>query len=132
MDESNLIFCIGNAKVCSTSGCLSAGICNIDNVLFRRTFFKNLTFLANLIKGNIDETQYPCHDFYKFACGGFINNSVIPANRQSIDHLDSVKEKVLTDIREIVRKKINPKEQRIFKMVKNYFRACEKESKSRL
>ncbi|XP_008211047.1 neprilysin-2-like isoform X2 [Nasonia vitripennis] len=98
---------IDSAKICTTPGCFSA---------------------ANLIKGNIDQTNLPCHDFYKFACGGFINNSVIPTNRQSVDHLDSVKEKVLTEIRQLVNKKFKPKEPRIFKLVKNYFRACKRET----
>ncbi|OXU18458.1 hypothetical protein TSAR_003726 [Trichomalopsis sarcophagae] len=98
---------IDSAKICTTPGCFSA---------------------ANLIKGNIDQTNLPCHDFYKFACGGFINKSVIPMNRQSVGHLDSVREKVLTEVRQLVNKKFKPKEPRIFKLVKNYFRACKRET----
>ena len=36
------------------------------------------------ILGKIDEIVDPCHDFYKFACGKFLKNALIPIGEKSV------------------------------------------------
>lgn len=50
-------------NVCLTKGCVRAA--------------------SELIK-NMDEEVSPCDDFYKFACGGWIKNQVIPDDRTTV------------------------------------------------
>ena len=41
----------------------------------------NLYFQAANIIENMDITADPCDDFYRFACGGWMDNNVIPDGR---------------------------------------------------
>ena len=38
---------------------------------------------ANLLE-QMDRTVDPCQDFYQFACGGFINKTVVPKDKKRV------------------------------------------------
>ena len=57
-------------KVCQTEGCRQQ--------------------TADLLK-QMDRTVDPCQDFYQFACGGYINRTVVPKDKGSVGEGSCVK-----------------------------------------
>ena len=77
-----------------------------------------------MIQNNIDENEKPCNNFYNFACGGFIKNSKISDKYLIANHIETIQEKVLQEIKDLLEEDVNSKEPRIFKLVKSYYTAC--------
>ena len=51
---------------------------NIDDIKFQECVEAAAEVLAK-----VDLTVDPCEDFYQFACGNYIKNSVIPDDKES-------------------------------------------------
>lgn len=71
---------------------------NINNALFVYILGANVVCLtpscvkiANSILEKVDLDVDPCEDFYSFACGNFINNTVIPEDRSFVSSFTIVK-----------------------------------------
>ena len=52
-----------------------------------------ITAAADLLE-NIDESVDPCDDFYSFACGGFIENKVIPDDKSKFSAFTVLSDKL--------------------------------------
>ena len=52
-----------------------------------------ITAAADLLE-NMDETVDPCEDFYNFACGGFIENKVIPDDKSKFSSFTVLSDKL--------------------------------------
>lgn len=37
--------------------------------------------MAGAVLGSLDRTVDPCHDFYDFACGGWVKNNPLPEGK---------------------------------------------------
>ena len=61
------------SKHCLTKGCVNAA--------------------SDMIR-NMDETADPCTDFYQFACGGFIKETVIPEHKTVVWGLSNLDDKL--------------------------------------
>lgn len=77
-----------------------------------------------MINKNIDQTENPCHDFYKFACGGFLNSNTIPDGEHHISQTSIAEDSINAQIKEILEEKVDPNEPRIFGLAKNYYKSC--------
>ena len=77
----------------------------------------------------IDENADPCDNFYKFACGGFMNKTIIPADQASVTSYQMVDNVLKQRLREILSEDNNPHDIRAFKLAKNLYKSCMNESK---
>ncbi|XP_063903442.1 neprilysin-2-like isoform X1 [Zophobas morio] len=69
---------------------------------------------------NID----PCEDFYKFACGNFIKDTVLPQYKTSISSFSIVSDMVDEQLRTLLEKPIKDTDARAFVLVKSIYQAC--------
>jgi len=91
------------SKVCLTKGCVKAA--------------------ADLIN-SMDETVDPCSDFYNFACGNFIKETVIPDHQTSTGSFSLVRDKLNLRLRKLFEGKPAGNEPQAYQNVRNYFQAC--------
>merc|ERR1711971_784643 len=91
------------SKVCLTKGCVKAA--------------------ADLIK-SMDETVDPCSDFYNFACGNFIKETVIPDHQTSYGSFSIVRDKLNLRLRKLFEGKPGGNDPQAYQIVRNYFQAC--------
>ena len=78
---------------------------------------------ADLIK-SMDETVDPCSDFYNFACGNFIKETVIPDHQTSYGSFSIVRDKLNLRLRKLFEGKPGGNDPQAYQNVRNYFQAC--------
>lgn len=88
---------------CETHGCI-------------RTASKVLSYL--------NESVDPCENFYDFACGGFLRNTVLPDHKKEIDSFAIVADLVQDQLRTILNEPIQPNEPKAFRLAKQFNLAC--------
>lgn len=93
----------GDNEECKTAGCVKA---------------------ASKIIERIDETVDPCENFYEFACGNFLKNTVLPDDKVTLDSFSIVRDIVDDQLKTIINEKSDPKESKPFRLAKDYNAAC--------
>lgn len=93
----------GSTNVCKTPECVQA---------------------AAEILDFMDKSVDPCHDFYDFSCGTFINNTLLADDRTSIDSFTLVRDKTQEQLYKLINANISSTDIRAFAMAKSLFRAC--------
>ncbi|XP_055299905.1 neprilysin-2-like isoform X2 [Sitodiplosis mosellana] len=91
------------APVCETPGCVKAA--------------------SNILK-QLDEVIDPCDNFYEFACGNYIKETMLPEDKTSVDPFDKVRDLVQEQLRTIINEPPLPNESKPFKLAKNFNLAC--------
>merc|ERR1712123_213855 len=91
------------SKMCLTPGCVTAS--------------------AELIK-QMDQTADPCSDFYQFACGGFVAETVIPDHQTSKGSFSIVSDKLNERLRKIFEAKTLATEPKVYGAVRNFYQTC--------
>ena len=91
------------SKVCLTKGCVKAA--------------------ADLIE-SMDETVDPCSDFYTFACGNFLKETVIPDHQTNYGSFSMLRDKLNTRLKKLFEAKPLENEPQTYQNVKNYYQAC--------
>ena len=91
------------SKMCLTPGCVTAS--------------------AELIK-QMDQTADPCSDFYQFACGGFVAETVIPDHQTSKGSFSIVRDKLNERLRKIFEAKTLATEPKVYGAVRNFYQTC--------
>ncbi|KAJ8668518.1 hypothetical protein QAD02_010181 [Eretmocerus hayati] len=79
---------------------------------------------ASTILGNMDPDVDPCDNFYQFACGSFIKNTVIPDDQPSVDTFSMIDDDLQMQLRTSIEEEIKPNESRAFKLAKTLYQTC--------
>lgn len=92
---------------CQTPGCINA---------------------ASRILDYMDPTIKPCEDFYKFACGNFLNSTVIPDYETTISTFQITRDKLQEQLRMLIEEESRPDEPEPFSIAKNLYKICMNET----
>lgn len=90
-------------KVCLTQGCVHA---------------------ASRMLEKMNQSANPCEDFYNYACGQFIADTIIPDGKSQISSYTHVREKVEHQIKALISAPIEVNEIEPFKKIKKLYASC--------
>lgn len=79
---------------------------------------------ASKMLEQMDENVEPCDDFYSFACGNFVEDTIIPDDKVSVNAFSVISDKLQEQLRTIITAPIDDAEIEPFKMVKKLYVAC--------
>jgi len=94
---------LSNNDYCFTKGCIQTAADLLDK---------------------LDETANPCDDFYQFACGSFIEETVIPDDRTRTSMFSILGDKLDVQVRGLLEGEIKPNDPKPFQMAKSVFQSC--------
>lgn len=91
-------------NVCLTPGCVKA---------------------AAEILNNIDERVEPCDDFYRYACGNWIESQIIPEDKTSVSLFSLVQDELDNKLRNLIERQTDKKsETPIVRRMRNLYESC--------
>lgn len=95
-------------NVCLTPGCVHA---------------------ASKMLEQMDQSVEPCDDFYNFACGQYVEDTIIPDDKVSVNAFSVISDKLQEQLRTIITAPVEDDDIEPFKMVKKLYIACMNKSK---
>lgn len=72
----------------------------------------------------MDNKIDPCDDFYDFACGTFVKETLIPDDKTSVNGFNVIHDKLQEQLRVTIEAPSVEDEARPFKLVKSLYKAC--------
>ncbi|XP_011257048.1 neprilysin-2 isoform X1 [Camponotus floridanus] len=79
---------------------------------------------ASQVLKNMDRNVEPCDDFYKFTCGGFLDSTIIPDDKTSVNTFSIIADDLLEQLRTSIEEESPPNEPRPFRLAKDFYKAC--------
>lgn len=80
--------------------------------------------IASTFLSKMNASINPCDDFYEFACGNFIKTTIISEDAGSVNTINIIESRVLSQMHTLLNSEISPNEIRPFKMAKQFYRQC--------
>jgi len=77
----------------------------------------------------MDESVEPCDDFYSFACGKFVKETVIPEDKTSLTAFSVLSDKLQEQLRLVIEEPIKSSDAKPFQLAKHLYNACMNKSK---
>lgn len=84
---------------------------------------------ASKMLEQLDQTAEPCDDFYEFSCGTYLQDTMIPDDKVSVNAFSVISDKLQEQLKTIITAPIEDDEIEPFKMVKKLYLACMNKSK---
>lgn len=78
----------------------------------------------------MDPDVEPCDDFYNYACGKFVKETVIPDEKVSVNTFSVIGDRLQQQLRALVSDEISESEATPFKLAKNLYKLCMNKSMS--
>ena len=94
---------VGDKNYCFTKGCIQTAADLLDK---------------------LDQTANPCQDFYQFACGGYVEKTIIPDDRTRTSMFSAVGDKLNEQLRTLLESKIIESDPKPFRLAKSMFQSC--------
>ncbi|TRY93030.1 hypothetical protein DNTS_009489 [Danionella cerebrum] len=86
---------------------------------------RSLLRAARLIQANVDPSVQPCHDFYSFACGGWLRRHGIPEDKLSYGIITAISEQNQEKLQHLLLEPIRRDQPHSAeKKVKDFYRSC--------
>lgn len=79
---------------------------------------------ASNMLDQMDKNVEPCDDFYSFACGNFVKETIIPDEKVSVNTFSIIGDKLQEQLRTLVTDPILENDPEPFKLAKNLYKAC--------
>lgn len=79
---------------------------------------------ASNMLDQMDNNVEPCDDFYSFACGNFVKETIIPDEKVSVNTFSIIGDKLQEQLRTLVTDPILENDPEPFKLAKNLYKAC--------
>lgn len=76
------------------------------------------------MQSSLDQSVDPCENFYEFACGNYVRNTIIPEDKTIVMSFTEVQDKVQEQLRSIIMEEIKQNESKPFKLAKTFNQAC--------
>lgn len=91
-----------------------------SNLCMTKGCVKTSAQILDLIDDNVD----PCDNFYEFACGKFLRNTMIPDDKIAVMSFIHVQDKVQDQVRSVLSERSLPNESKPFTLAKILYAAC--------
>ncbi|XP_018915735.2 neprilysin-2 isoform X2 [Bemisia tabaci] len=98
---------------------------NKDNVCLT----KGCVWAASDVLDKMDDSVDPCDDFYRFTCGKFIKETIIPDEKTSETTFSEISDTLLNQLRAIIEAPTYENEPKPFVLSKNLYKACMNKSR---
>ena len=72
----------------------------------------------------MNTTADPCDDFYSFACGSFIERTVIPDEKTSVSQFSLISDELKLNMRKLIDAPIEGEDSPATVQLKKYFTSC--------
>lgn len=81
-------------------------------------------YTASEVLKNMNQAINPCDNFYKFVCGGFINSTIIPTDKDAVNYFASLQDQVIGQLNAILNEPTKLIEPIYMRNAKNFYKSC--------